>query len=89
MSREVYRYRFRPEVPLEEVEASFLLAFFGAESLHGEAQARLDAAHAFDEQARVYVVDASTPLGRDLNRLFVGFLQREFDPEISVDVLER
>src|SRR5262249_15574154 len=43
MSRELYRYTFAPEVPPEEVEATLLLALFAVESLHGEAQVRLDA----------------------------------------------
>ncbi len=78
MRAEVYRYVFAPEVPLEEVEWSLLLALFGVESLHGEAQTRLDAAHFFDLDKRTCVVEAGTAVGRDLNRLFVGFLRREF-----------
>ena len=26
------------------------------------------------------MIDASTPVGRDLNRVFIGFLTREFGP---------
>ena len=52
-----------------------------AESLHGQAQVRLDAAHAVDAEKRSCVVDASTPVGRDLNRLFIGFVSREFGPD--------
>lgn len=78
MSKEIYRYAFVPEVSLEEVEASLVLAIFATESLHGESQTRLDAAHYFDGLARKCVIDSSTPVGRDLNKLFVGFLQREF-----------
>jgi hypothetical protein len=78
MTEELYRYVFVPEVPAEEVEASLLLAVLAAESLHGEAQVRLDAAHFLDPDRRSCVVDAATAVGRDLNRLFVGFLRREF-----------
>jgi len=81
MSRELYRYTFAPEVPPEEVEATLLLALFAVESLHGEAQVRLDAAHALDPDRRGCILDAATPVGRDLNRVFVGFLQREFGPD--------
>ena len=77
----VYRYSFRPTVPLEEVEASLLLAIWGTESLHGEAQVRLDASHFLDTGRRVCVIDSSSDVGRDINRLFVGFLSREFGPE--------
>jgi hypothetical protein len=76
----LYRYTLAPEVPEEEAEASLLLAILAAEALHGEAQVRLDAAHCFDGGRRACVIDAATPVGRDINRLFVGFLRREFGP---------
>ena len=78
MTKELYRYEFPPEVPLEEVEASLLLALLATESLHGEVQVRLDASHFLDPDRRACVIDAGTPVGRDINRLFVGFLRREF-----------
>ena len=78
MSKALYRYQFPETAPIEEVEITLLLATFGVESLHGAVQARLDAAHAFDPEKRSCVIDASTPVGRDLNRLFAGFLRREF-----------
>lgn len=78
MKRDVYRYAFVAEIPLEEVEASLLLAVLATESLHGEAQTRLDAAHYLDPLKRACVIDAGTLVGRDLNRLFTGFLAREF-----------
>lgn len=81
MSRELYRYSFPPHVPFEEVEATLLLAIWGTESLHGEAQTRLDAGHFLDRDRRACAIDAGTPVGRDVNRLFVGFLGREFGPE--------
>jgi hypothetical protein len=78
MTKELYRYEFPPEVPLEEIEASLLLALLATESLHGEVQVRLDASHYLDPDRRTCVIDAGTPIGRDVNRLFVGFLRREF-----------
>ena len=78
MSKEVYRYNFKPEMPLDDLEASLLLAVLATESLHGEAQTRLDAAHYLDPAKRACVIDAGTPVGRDLNRLFAGFIAREF-----------
>jgi hypothetical protein len=77
MTKELYRYAFPPHVPLEEVEATLLLAIWGTESLHGEAQVRLDAAHSLDPDRRACVIDAGTPVGRDLNRLFAHFVRRE------------
>jgi hypothetical protein len=78
MCKELYRYTFEPDVPPEDLESSLLLAILATESLHGEAQVRLDAAHVFDPDRRVCVIDARTPVGRDVNRLFVGFVRREF-----------
>jgi hypothetical protein len=73
MTQELYRYIFNATVPLADIEASLLLAILATESLHGEAQVRLDAAHFFEADRRACVIDASTPVGRDLNRLFAGF----------------
>src|SRR5262245_7997896 len=78
MSAAIYRYSFSAKVPLEEIEASLLLAVFAAESLHGETEVRLSAAYAFDASGRVCVIDANTSVGRNLCRLFTGFLSREF-----------
>ena len=78
MSLEIFRYTFAPSVPSEEIEATLVLAILATESLHGTSQVRLDAAHAVDVEKRSCVVDASTPVGRDLNRLFTGFVSREF-----------
>lgn len=81
MTKDLYRYAFTEDVPIEEVEASLLLAVLATESLHGEAQTRLDAAHYLDPIKRACVIDAGTPVGRDLNRLFTGFMGREFGPD--------
>lgn len=78
MSAETYRYSFAPTVPFEDVEASLVLALMATESLHGQAHVRLDAGHALDAEKRALVIDASTPVGGDLNRLFIGFISREF-----------
>jgi hypothetical protein len=78
MAKDLYRYWFTSEAPIEEIEASLVLALMAAESLHGEAQVRLDAAHYFEPGRRACVIDAGTAVGQDVNRLFVGFLRREF-----------
>ncbi len=77
MSAPLYRYQFVPQTPPEEIEAALLLALVATESLHGEAQVRLDAGHALDVQRRTLVIDASSIVGRDPNRLFVGFIAGE------------
>lgn len=78
MTREIYRYSFDSSVDIAEVEASLLLALLAAESLHGESQVRLEASHAMDAEGRSCVINAGGNVGRDLNRLFVGFVRREF-----------
>ena len=77
----LYRYQFSESVEFADVEAAFVLAVFAAESLHGEALVRLEAAHAMDATTSSCVIDAGTIVGQELNRLFVGFLNREFGPD--------
>ncbi len=81
MVADLYRYSFNEQVQAEDIEASLLLAVWACEALHGGAQTRLDAAHFFDPTKRACVIDAGTPVGRDLNRLFVGFVAREVEPD--------
>ena len=78
MNRELYRYRFERDVPLKEAEESLLLAALAAECLHGESRVRLDASYCFSKRRRACVIDASTDVGRDISRIFSGFLSREF-----------
>lgn len=73
-----YRYRLVAPVPVEEFEASLVLAILAAESLHGEATVRLDAGYYFDPAKRACVIDAGTSVGRDVNKLFVKYACREF-----------
>jgi len=81
MAADVYRYVFQAVIPALEIESTLVLALFAVEALHGESQTRLDAGHAFDRRMRVVVIDAATPVGRDFNRVFIGFVTREFGPE--------
>lgn len=81
MKNHVFRYTFESSVPFEEVELSLTLAILATECLHGQCDVRLDAGHAIDAGKRSCVIDASTPVGRDLNRLFIGFVICEFGPD--------
>ena len=74
----IYRYSFASSVQFEDVEASLVLAVIAVEGLHGESQVQLDAGHALDADKRQIVIDATTQVGRDLNRMFIGFVTREF-----------
>jgi negative regulator of replication initiation len=77
----VYQYIFSQSVPLGEIEATLLRTLLTAEYLHGPARVRLDAAHYLDAQSKTCVVDATTPVGDDVNKLFVGALETEFGPD--------
>ena len=77
----IYRYVFDSDIAMEDVESSLLLALWGAECLHGAANVRLDASHFMDLDARACVIDAGTCVGKDINRLFIGFVSREFGPD--------
>ncbi|WP_425619086.1 hypothetical protein NA78x_002817 [Anatilimnocola sp. NA78] len=77
MANDIYRYSFEDTVQSEDIEAALLLAIWGCEALHGEAQVRLDAAYFFDQATRACVIEAGTAVGRDFSRLFVNFVRRE------------
>jgi hypothetical protein len=81
MRTELYRYTFEETVPTEDIEGALLLAVWGCEALHGEALVQLDAGHYLDVAERKCVIDSNTPVGRDLNKLFVAFLRREHGPD--------
>lgn len=74
----IYRYEFSRNVPTDEVESSLVISILSVESIYGPEAVRLDVSHYFDSELRRCVIDASTSAGRDLNKLFIGFLRREF-----------
>ena len=80
MTPSVYRYQFDPSVPIGEVEHTLLICLLAVQSLHGESGARLTVGHHLDRPRRTCVVDGRTAEGRDLAKLFTGFLSREFGP---------
>jgi hypothetical protein len=61
MTGEPKRDSFPPQVPLEEVEASLLSAFWTTQSLHGEARVRLNPARWLDRARRTWDIDRSSP----------------------------
>lgn len=74
----LFRYQFAESVPMPEIEETFVLAILATEAIHGESETRLMAEHAMDVAKRACIVDANTTVGMDLNKLFVGFLNRQF-----------
>jgi hypothetical protein len=78
MTGDRYCFEFRSDLPMQEVEASLRLAFLATESLHGETQVRLDAAHSLNRRKRICMIDVRSRVGRDISRIFTGFLRHEF-----------
>ena len=73
-----YRYKLGEDISMEDVQESLMLAVLAMECLYGSARARLELSHSLDPIGRVCSINASSEIGRELNCLFVGFLQREF-----------
>ena len=73
-----YHYTFPEQLPLSDVEDSLLLSAMAVESLYGIAAARLDMEFRLDRKERTCRVDSSTRVGDALNRIFAGFLVKQF-----------
>ena len=78
MKEFIYRYQFKKGAPMLEVELTLQLAVLAAECLHGEARVRLDGGYSISEEKLAIVVDAGTPVGRDICRIFTGLAIKEF-----------
>ena len=76
--RNHYVYRFRRHIDIDDIQDTLTLAILGAENLHGRARVPLDGWWRLDRQSRTCMIDASTPVGQDIARLFAGYLSREF-----------
>ena len=81
MQRQVFRYRFQENVSLDDIEAEIVLALLNVECLHGPARTRLEATHYLDGEQRMLIVDATTEVAEDFNRLLVGGLLRAYGPD--------
>lgn len=82
MTKDIYRYTFGPSARMQDVEEALLLAVLAVESLHGQSRVRMDASYCVDAEKRATVIDASTPVGHDLCRIFTGFAIREFGESV-------
>ena len=74
----VHRFRFEPEVPLEEAETALVLAIIAAEALHGQAEVRLSLRYLFGEKKHACVIDGDSEVTRQLVLIFTQFLIHEF-----------
>jgi hypothetical protein len=76
MSRIAYRYVFSSTIEFAPVIAFLESALVAVESVHGYTKLRLDARFRDDPEKRVVVIDATTRIGDELNRIFTGYIRR-------------
>ncbi len=76
MRKSQYVYEFREDAPIDEVGDLLFLAALAAESLHGRSSLRLDGTFLLNKLTRRCTVNAATQVGRDLARIFAGFVGR-------------
>jgi hypothetical protein len=74
----IHRFRFEPEVPLEQAETTLVLAIIAAEALHGQAAVRLSMRYLFGEEKRACVIDGDSEAARHVILIFTQFLIHEF-----------
>jgi len=90
MGNQVYTYKFTERVPFPDVEDTLHLAVLAAESLHGRSRVRLNAFFSLDKDKRSCVIDAGNDVGRDINRIFTGYVTSEFgDGAFQVSQIEK
>jgi hypothetical protein len=73
-----YKYQFRPDIGLRDVEDTLILAFLAAEGVFGEARVRMDGSYSPDHEARALTVDASAAVGQVVNAVFAAYIIKEF-----------
>lgn len=73
-----YKYTFDNSIAFDDVCDTLMLAVIATESMHGEISMRLDTPYRIRRDDRVIMIDAAVDTGRDLNRIFGGYVAREF-----------
>lgn len=81
MESGVYKFTFRENIPVKEIEECLFWSCFNTESIFGKARFRLDSTFYFDRHSRVVVIDKSTDVGKHLAQLFASVVAREFGDE--------
>ena len=81
MSEQVYHFEFKPSFDMREFRRTLELAVLAAEILHGADAVRLDGKHCFDGRTYRCLIDGRGAPGRDIARLFSGFVARKFGPK--------
>jgi len=71
-------FRFRPGVPIRDVEETLHLAMFAVEGLAGRVRVGLDANYLVDAPSRSVLIDEGSFVGWLIARVFAALLAREF-----------
>ena len=78
MTGEVYLANFDPDLPLDDVEDSLMLAAIATEGIHGRSRVRLEVRFQLDRERRDCRIEAGTEAGRNLARIFTGMVSQQF-----------
>jgi len=84
-----YRYEFDESISFEEAQETLVLSRIAVASALGESRARLEIADCTHPNERCIEISANSVAGQMLNRIFTGYLAREFTPNgFRVNVLD-
>ena len=78
MEQVICCYRFKPHVPLQDVQETLLLAVLAAEGLHGPAIQEANLCYGVNADLHALAICAGDKAGRDVVRIFTNFVRREF-----------
>lgn len=88
MVRTVYKFTFDDSVAMDDVEQILALSIIPMESIHGESAMMVDGRFAVNKRRRTCLIDAESQLGKDLARVFAGFLNAKAGGCFRVDFEE-
>ena len=73
-----YVFSFPAELPLDAIEDTLMVAALAVESLVGRPSFKLNASFRLDKKNRTCRIDATTPAGKQIAKVFAGLVAREF-----------
>lgn len=87
---ELYRFQFRVDILLKDIEETLFWSVFDTESVFGKSKVRLDASFYFDRVKKVCVIDKGTDVGQHIAQIFTSHVTREFgEGAFSVERIDR
>lgn len=88
MIRTVYKFTFDANVPMDGITKLLALSTISVESIHGESAMMLDGGFLMNIRRRTCLIDAESPTGNDLARVFTGFLNLQAEGRFRVETEE-